>query len=94
VAVHPSGKMCFSVARDKTLRMWYLVKGRIAFIRRLEKEASLVLISQKGSRYALGFGNEVSVFNINAEVPCRVMAVSSWRDKHDDLILYDVVALG
>ncbi|RLN50256.1 hypothetical protein BBJ28_00003755 [Nothophytophthora sp. Chile5] len=68
IAVHPSGKMCFSVARDRTLRMWNLVKGRIAFIRRLEKEAELVMISQKGSRYALGFGKDVSVFNINAEV--------------------------
>ncbi|KAG7388880.1 p21-activated protein kinase-interacting protein 1-like protein [Phytophthora pseudosyringae] len=68
IAVHPSGKMCFSVARDRTLRMWNLVKGRIAFIRRLEKEAELVMISQKGSHYALGFGKDLSVFNMNAEL--------------------------
>ncbi|EEY60549.1 p21-activated protein kinase-interacting protein, putative [Phytophthora infestans T30-4] len=68
IAVHPSGKLCFSVARDRTLRMWNLVKGRIAFIRRLEKEAELVMISQKGTHYALGFGKDLSVFNMNAEL--------------------------
>ncbi|RMX66371.1 hypothetical protein DD238_003408 [Peronospora effusa] len=68
IAVHPSGKMCFSVARDRTLRMWNLVKGRIAFIRRLEKEAELVMISQKGMHYALGFGKDLSIFNMNAEL--------------------------
>ncbi|CAI5724258.1 unnamed protein product [Hyaloperonospora brassicae] len=68
IAVHPSGKMCFSVARDRTLRMWNLVKGRIAFIRRLEKEAELVMISKKGTHYALGFGTHLSVFNMNAEL--------------------------
>ncbi|KAG6579959.1 putative p21-activated protein kinase-interacting protein [Phytophthora cinnamomi] len=68
IAVHPSGKLCFSVARDRTLRMWNLVKGRIAFIRRLEKEAELAMISQKGTHYALGFGKDLSVFNMNAEL--------------------------
>ncbi|KAL3660232.1 hypothetical protein V7S43_014763 [Phytophthora oleae] len=68
IAVHPSGKLCFSVARDRTLRMWNLVKGRIAFIRRLEKESDLVIISQKGTHYALGFGTDMSVFNMNAEL--------------------------
>ena len=72
LAVHPSGKLCFSVARDRTLRMWNLVKGRIAFIRRLEKEAELVMISKKGTHYALGFGTHLSVFNMNAEVRIRV----------------------
>ena len=48
--------------------MWNLVKGRIAFIRRLEKEAELVMISQKGMHYALGFGKDLSIFNMNAEV--------------------------
>ncbi|DAZ93717.1 TPA: hypothetical protein N0F65_009643 [Lagenidium giganteum] len=68
IAVHPSGKLAFSVARDRTLRMWNLVKGRIAYIRRLEKEASLVVMSQTGARYALVFGSDVSVFSANAEL--------------------------
>uniref|UniRef100_K3X853 Anaphase-promoting complex subunit 4 WD40 domain-containing protein n=1 Tax=Globisporangium ultimum (strain ATCC 200006 / CBS 805.95 / DAOM BR144) TaxID=431595 RepID=K3X853_GLOUD len=69
IAVHPSGKLCFSVARDRTLRMWNLVKGRIAYIRRLEREANLVMLSQKGTRYALCFGTDLSVFSsANAEL--------------------------
>jgi hypothetical protein len=68
IAIHPTGKLAFSVAKDRTLRMWNLVKGRIAYIRRLEKEASLVLLSQSGNRYALCFGNDLTVFNSsNAE---------------------------
>lgn len=98
IAVHPSGKLCFSVARDRTLRMWNLVKGRIAYIRRLEKEANLVMLSQKGTRYALCFGTELSVFSsANAEcigtlehaqkIQCAVFATDDYivcggDDKH------------
>ncbi|EQC35590.1 hypothetical protein SDRG_06878 [Saprolegnia diclina VS20] len=35
IAVHPSGKLAFSDARDKTLRTWNLVK---AYTRRLDQE--------------------------------------------------------
>lgn len=96
--MHPSGKLCFSVARDRTLRMWNLVKGRIAYIRRLEKEANLVMLSQKGTRYALCFGTELSVFSsANAEcigtlehtqkIHCAVFATDDYivcggDDKH------------
>nr|CCA20016.1 p21activated protein kinaseinteracting protein putat [Albugo laibachii Nc14] len=62
IAIHPSGKLAFSVARDQTLRMWNLVNGRCAYIRRLEKEAEIVRISTLGKRYLLTFGNVVSIF--------------------------------
>ncbi|RLO06572.1 hypothetical protein DYB28_011761 [Aphanomyces astaci] len=51
IAVHPSGKLAFSVSKDKTLRMWNLVKGRSAYIRRLDQEATCVFLSQDGNRY-------------------------------------------
>ncbi|CAK4445436.1 unnamed protein product [Aphanomyces euteiches] len=70
IAVHPSGKLAFSVARDKTLRMWNLVKGRSAYIRRLDQEATCVFLSQDGNRYGLVMGSDVSIFgSTNAEVP-------------------------
>ncbi|RHY22759.1 hypothetical protein DYB25_006367 [Aphanomyces astaci] len=50
IAVHPSGKLAFSVSKDKTLRMWNLVKGRSAYIRRLDQEATCVFLSQDGNR--------------------------------------------
>ncbi|OQS02852.1 p21-activated protein kinase-interacting protein, partial [Thraustotheca clavata] len=62
IAVHPSGKLAFSVARDKTLRMWNLVKGRSAYIRRLDQEASIVFLSNDGNRYGLVMGRDVSLF--------------------------------
>ncbi|KAF0686489.1 Aste57867_21676 [Aphanomyces stellatus] len=69
IAVHPSGKLAFSVARDKTLRMWNLVKGRSAYIRRLDQEATCVFLSQDGNRYGLVMGTDVSIFGSdNAEL--------------------------
>ncbi|OQR94892.1 p21-activated protein kinase-interacting protein [Achlya hypogyna] len=62
IAVHPSGKLAFSVSRDKTLRMWNLVKGRSAYIRRLDQEASEVFLSGDGNRYGLVTGRDVSLF--------------------------------
>lgn len=35
--LHPSGKVALTVARDRTLRLWDLVKGCIAFTMQLEK---------------------------------------------------------
>ncbi|CCI46437.1 unnamed protein product [Albugo candida] len=63
ITIHPSGKLAFSVARDQTLRMWNLVNGRCAYIRRLEKEAEIVKISTLGKRYLLTFGSVVSIFS-------------------------------
>lgn len=78
--------------------MWNLVKGRIAYIRRLEKEANLVMLSQKGTRYALCFGTELSVFSSanaecigtlenNQKIQCAVFATDDYvvcggDDKH------------
>lgn len=106
IAVHPSGKLCFSVARDRTLRMWNLVKGRIAYIRRLEKEANLVLLSHQGSRYALCFGTDLSVFSsANAELvgalehPQRIQCAAFATDDYvvcagDDKYIYVWQATG
>lgn len=36
LAVHPSGKMCMSVSRDHSLKVWNLVQGRCSFTRNLK----------------------------------------------------------
>mmetsp|Transcript_628 Transcript_628/g.742 ORF Transcript_628/g.742 Transcript_628/m.742 type:complete len:556 (+) Transcript_628:156-1823(+) len=43
-AVHPSGKMALSGGRDGTLRLWDLMRGRLAFVHRLsnKKEGEVV----------------------------------------------------
>ncbi|RLN97327.1 hypothetical protein BBJ28_00003422 [Nothophytophthora sp. Chile5] len=83
IAVHPSGKMCFSVARDRTLRMWNLVKGRIAFIRRLEKEAELVMISQKGSRLVGKVGHK----DITSRIRCMQIVYPHGEDELPWIVL-------
>ena len=50
IAVHPTGKLALSVSKDKTLRMWNLIKGRCAFIKRLTQEATNVFWNHDGSR--------------------------------------------
>lgn len=50
IAMHPSGKLALSVSKDKTMRMWNLMKGRSAYIRKLEHEASVVFLDQDGDR--------------------------------------------
>lgn len=48
VAVHPSGKLALSTSDDSTLRMWDLVQGRAAYIKRLALPAELVAWAPDG----------------------------------------------
>ncbi|ETW08408.1 hypothetical protein H310_00993 [Aphanomyces invadans] len=93
IAVHPSGKLAFSVSRDKTLRMWNLVKGRSAYIRRLDQEATCVFLSPDGNRYGLVMGKDVSIFgSANAEL---VGALEHKKKVHTAAFATnDLVALG
>jgi WD40 repeat protein len=38
LAVHPSGRLALSVAHDRALRMWDLVKGRCTYTAKLDAE--------------------------------------------------------
>ena len=42
--------MALSVSRDKTLRLWNLLEGRCAYIKRLQGEGELVRWSSAGDR--------------------------------------------
>src|SRR5882762_1039095 len=50
VAVHPSGKVALSVGKDKTLRMWDLMRGKGSASTKLGKGWSLISI-----RVQIGF---------------------------------------
>lgn len=43
--------MALSVSRDKTLRLWNLLEGRCAYIKRLQGEGELVRWSSAGDRW-------------------------------------------
>lgn len=57
VALHPSGKLALSTGRDRSLRLWDLVKGRCAYITKLEAVAESVKWSEGGETYALLLGD-------------------------------------
>lgn len=50
-SIHPSGRMALSVSRDRTLRLWNLLEGRCAYIKRLQGEGELVRWSPLGDRW-------------------------------------------
>eukprot|EP01041_Mallomonas_annulata_P010841 gene10841-22625_t len=62
ISIHPSGKLALSVSRDKTMKIWNLIEGRIAFTRRLSGAAERVLWSEDGTYYLLVFQKEVQVY--------------------------------
>lgn len=39
MAIHPSGRVALSVGADRTLRLWDLIEGRSAYIKRLKVAA-------------------------------------------------------
>lgn len=64
LSVHPSGKMCLSVSKDKTLRTWNLIKGRCAYITNLKVVADLVRWSPTGQEFVIVVGSKLDVYNI------------------------------
>ena len=48
VSVHPSGKLALSVAKDRKLITWNLIKGRTAYVTNLGQIADVVRWSPDG----------------------------------------------
>ncbi|CAM9328553.1 unnamed protein product [Ectocarpus sp. 12 AP-2014] len=63
LSIHPSGRMALSVSRDRTLRLWNLLEGRCAYIKRLQGEGELVKWSPAGDSYLVVVGSTVSVYS-------------------------------
>lgn len=57
IAVHPSGCLALTTARDGTLKLWDLVKGRVTFSTKVENEADGVIFAPSGVSYALHAGS-------------------------------------
>lgn len=67
IAIHKTGVLALTTSRDKTLRLWDLVKGRTTFQSKIEAEAEQVAFSPSGTMYALRSGKTVSVFRVGGE---------------------------
>ncbi|KAF8579944.1 WD40 repeat-like protein [Ramaria rubella] len=65
VGVHPSGKLALSVGKDRTLRMWDLMRGKGSASTKLGKEGEVVCWSPSGSRFIVQSGTNINVFSTN-----------------------------
>ncbi|KAK0501664.1 WD40-repeat-containing domain protein [Armillaria luteobubalina] len=63
VAVHPSGKVALSVGKDRTLRMWDLMRGKGCASTKLGKEGEIVRWSVSGSLFIVQSGSTIDVYN-------------------------------
>jgi protein MAK11 len=66
MAMHPTGKICFSAGKDKKLITWNLVKARPAFIINLKGIAEFLTVSPDGCRYAVGIHRRVDIYSIES----------------------------
>ena len=62
VAVHPSGKLALSVGRDRTLRMWDLMRGKGSASTKLGVEGELVRWSADGTMLVVQYQKIIDVY--------------------------------
>ncbi|CCM02642.1 uncharacterized protein FIBRA_04746 [Fibroporia radiculosa] len=65
LAVHPSGKVALSVGKDKTLRMWDLMRGKGSASTKLGKEAEVVRWSIDGSLFVVLSQSTMDIYSID-----------------------------
>ena len=78
-ALHPSGKLCVSVSKDNTMKIWNLVHGRCAFTRRLKGPADRVGWHKTTDFYFLVVGNEVQIYNSGNNNECTATVTCGSR---------------
>jgi protein MAK11 len=64
VALHPSGRLALSVGKDRTIRLWNLLKGRSAYVKTLPGEAHRVVWSPQGTRYAVATDKSAIAYSL------------------------------
>ncbi|TRM58726.1 WD40-repeat-containing domain protein [Schizophyllum amplum] len=64
VAAHPSGKVALSVGKDRTLRMWDLMRGKGRASTKLPKEGEVVRWSMDGKLFIVQSGSTIDVYTL------------------------------
>lgn len=70
IAVHPTGKLLFTLGSDCSLNTWNLIKGRTAYIMNLNskctdaKSISFIKVSPDGEKFILGGGMNIEIWDI------------------------------
>ncbi|CAE6468432.1 unnamed protein product [Rhizoctonia solani] len=62
VSMHPSGKLALSVGKDRTLRMWDMMRGKGSASTKLGKEGELVRWSVSGKMFVVQAGSTLEIF--------------------------------
>ncbi|EIN06262.1 WD40 repeat-like protein [Punctularia strigosozonata HHB-11173 SS5] len=65
VAVHPSGKVALSVGKDRTLRMWDLMRGKGSASTKLGKEGEVVRWSVSGALFVVQSQSTIDIYSTN-----------------------------
>ncbi|KAJ2936950.1 hypothetical protein H1R20_g131, partial [Candolleomyces eurysporus] len=68
VAVHPSGKVALSVGKDRTLRMWDLMRGKGSASTKLGKEGEVCRWSVDGSLFAVQSGSSIDIYSTDMQL--------------------------
>ncbi|KAF8166581.1 WD40-repeat-containing domain protein [Mycena galopus ATCC 62051] len=80
VAVHPSGKVALSVGKDRTLRMWDLMRGKGCASTKLGKEAELVRWSSDGSLFVVQVASTIDVYTTDMNLLHTITHPSRLQD--------------
>lgn len=64
ISVHPTGKLLLSVSKDKTVRTWNLIQGRLAFVTNLKEAANLIRWSSNGTNFLLAYNKRIDIYDI------------------------------
>ncbi|KAJ7065374.1 WD40-repeat-containing domain protein [Mycena amicta] len=80
VAVHPSGKVALSVGKDRTLRMWDLMRGKGCASTKLGKEAELVRWATDGSLFVVQTASTIDVYNPDMDLIHTIQHPSRLQD--------------
>ncbi|KAG9099875.1 hypothetical protein FS749_000133 [Ceratobasidium sp. UAMH 11750] len=98
VAMHPSGKLALSVGKDRTLRMWDMMRGKGAASTKLGKEGELVRWSVSGKTFVVQAGSTLDIFRTDMTMldniihPSRIHSVRYWQ--HPELPEQDILLVG
>ncbi|TFK29589.1 WD40 repeat-like protein [Coprinopsis marcescibilis] len=68
LTVHPSGKVALSVGKDRTMRMWDLMRGKGCASTKLGKEGEAVRWSADGTRIAVQSGSTIDIFSVSMDL--------------------------
>ncbi|ORX33564.1 WD40-repeat-containing domain protein [Kockovaella imperatae] len=68
VDVHPTGRVALSVGKDKTLKMWDLMRGRGASSLPLGEEAELVRFSPRGTHFAVLYPRKIELYSLTMKL--------------------------